>query len=59
MKRRIARWLHDWLGWGFPIWPAAGGDAFQPTYVCRFCSHRVCLDSQGNWFHLGGPRHDA
>ena len=45
--------LHDLLGWGYPVndYPI-GGDAYQRVYACRFCTGRLALDSQGNWFHL-------
>jgi hypothetical protein len=50
---KIKQWLHDKLEWGFPQSNhPIGGDGFQPTYECRFCSKELAQDSQGNYFHL-------
>lgn len=48
--KKIQKWLHDWLGWGYP-WPG-GGTLPLTEYQCRFCDKIVRIDSQGNWFHL-------
>ena len=47
---RIRRWLHDYLGWGYPgdRW---GFDGCSMTAKCRMCDKGLLLDSQGNWFH--------
>lgn len=45
------RFLHDILGWGYPA-KRCGGDAFMPTYYCKYCLGTVAQDSQGNYFHL-------
>ena len=51
IKHRIQRFLHDKLGWGFPL-ERIGGDNFQPVYICRFCNRKIVRDSTGAWFHL-------
>ena len=48
---KIRKFLHDYLGWGYPL-NRIGGDEFQPTYSCRYCKDEICQDSQLNWFHL-------
>lgn len=50
MRTRIKKWLHDKLGWGFSG-GVSGGDSFQPTYHCRFCSRTLLRDSNGDLFH--------
>ena len=49
--RRIKKFFHDFLGWGFPE-KRVGGDTFQPTYSCEFCDKELAQDSTGAWFHL-------
>jgi len=48
---KIKKFLHDYLGWGFPN-KSMCGDGFQPTYSCRFCDEEIAQDSTGAWFHL-------
>lgn len=50
-KNKIRKWLHDKLGWGYPV-KLVGGDSFQQNYSCLFCNYNITQDSTGAWFHL-------
>ena len=47
---KIRKFLHDKLGWGYPVARLSYG--FQPTFSCRFCEDEITKDSTGAWFHL-------
>ena len=49
--KRIKKFIHDLLGWGFPL-ERSGGDSFQSNYSCQFCELNITKDSTGAWFHL-------
>jgi len=51
MKKIIQKFLHDKLKWGYHK-NIAEFDGFQNYSECKYCNGRLCLDSQGNWFHL-------
>lgn len=53
--KKIKKFVHDFLGWGFPVKALPkndGHDGFQMNYSCQFCSDEITQDSQLNWFHL-------
>ena len=49
--KKIKQFFHNKLGWGYPV-KLVGGDGFQPTFSCEFCSGELAQDSTGAWFHL-------
>ncbi len=47
----IKRFLHNVLGWGFPV-KKIGPGGFQQNYSCQFCDREITQDSTRAWFHL-------
>ena len=52
---KIKMFLHDKLGWGFPLSKINNGK-IQSRYHCQFCLREITKDSQGNWFHLSSNK---
>lgn len=49
---KFKKWLHDKLGYGYPIENNGSGDSFQPNYGCEYCEFNLAQDSTGAYFHL-------
>lgn len=52
MLERIRRFMHDYLGWAYPL---RGTEHFpymeiSEHAICRFCGGKLLRSSQG-WFH--------